>query len=73
MPIINKSMFEKLAVLTPSEALIQSFDKAVSALLNKIHQNAQENQTLSSLRDTLLPKLLSGEIELDVSEITDND
>ncbi|HIF9290296.1 TPA: restriction endonuclease subunit S [Photobacterium damselae] len=64
MPIINKSTFEKLAVLTPSEALIQSFDKAVSALLSKIHQNALENQTLSSLRDTLLPKLLSGEIEL---------
>jgi type I restriction enzyme S subunit len=68
MPIINKSTFEKLAVLTPSEALIQSFDKAVSALLNKIHQNALENQTLSSLRDTLLPKLLSGEMELRTSE-----
>ena len=66
MPIINKSTFEKLAVLTPSEALIQFFDKAVSALLNKIHQNALENQTLSALRDTLLPKLLSGEIELGV-------
>ncbi|HAS6900482.1 TPA: restriction endonuclease subunit S [Vibrio parahaemolyticus] len=73
MPIINKSTFEKLAVLTPSEALIQSFDKAVSALLNKIHQNALENQTLSSLRDTLLPKLLSGEIELDVAEAITND
>ena len=64
MPIINKSTFEKLSVLTPSEALIRSFDKAVSALLSKIHQNAVENQTLSELRDTLLPKLLSGEIDL---------
>ncbi|ORT52627.1 restriction modification system subunit S (plasmid) [Vibrio sp. qd031] len=65
MPIINKSTFEKLAVLTPSEELMHSFDRAVSSLLSKIHQNAIENQTLSSLRDTLLPKLLSGEIELD--------
>ncbi|EJS4016463.1 restriction endonuclease subunit S [Vibrio parahaemolyticus] len=65
MPIINKSTFEKLAVLTPSEELMRSFDRSVSSLLSKIHQNAVENQTLSSLRDTLLPKLLSGEIELD--------
>ncbi|TOF24569.1 hypothetical protein CGJ26_00820 [Vibrio parahaemolyticus] len=64
MPIINKSTFEKLAVLTPSEELMRSFDRSVSSLLSKIHQNAIENQTLSSLRDTLLPKLLSGEIEL---------
>ncbi|AVF96453.1 protein HsdA [Vibrio diabolicus] len=64
MPIINKSTFEKLAVLTPSEELMRSFDRSVSSLLSKIHQNAIENQTLSSLRETLLPKLLSGEIEL---------
>ncbi|TOH87053.1 hypothetical protein CGI72_22600 [Vibrio parahaemolyticus] len=64
MPIINKSTFEKLAVLTPSEELMRSFDRSVSSLLSKIHQNAVENKTLSSLRDTLLPKLLSGEIEL---------
>lgn len=68
MPIINKSTFEKLAVLTPSEELMRSFDRSVSSLLSKIHQNAVENQTLSSLRDSLLPKLLSGEIELEPQE-----
>ncbi len=65
MPIINKSTFEKLKVVTPSESLIKVFDKVMSPLLDKIYQNAIENQTLSTMRDTLLPKLLFGEIELE--------
>ncbi len=64
MPIINKSTFEKLLVLAPTDTLFKAFDETVSSLLNKIHKNAQENQTLTALRDTLLPKLLSGEIDL---------
>lgn len=64
MPIINKSTFEKLKVVTPAESLIKVFDEILSPLLDKIHQNATENQTLSTLRDTLLPKLLSGDDKL---------
>lgn len=38
-------------------------------LLNKIQQNQNENEILSQLRDTLLPKLMNGEIDLDKIEI----
>ncbi|WP_299661884.1 restriction endonuclease subunit S [uncultured Psychromonas sp.] len=65
MPIINKSTFEKLKIVSPTEYLLKVFDEAMSPLLDKIHQNSLENQTLSALRDTLLPKLLSGEIAVD--------
>ncbi|EHU9517591.1 restriction endonuclease subunit S [Vibrio vulnificus] len=70
MPIINKSTFEKLLVLAPTDTLFKAFDETVSSLLNKIHKNALENQTLTALRDTLLPKLLSGEIDL-TSEVVE--
>lgn len=43
------------------------FDEIISPLFKKILQNQKENLKLISLRDSLLPKLLSG--ELDVSNI----
>ena len=49
-----------------SERLIQ-FDNAVVPMMKMIYQNEEENKRLSLLRDTLLPKLMSG--ELDVSEL----
>ena len=65
MPIINKSTFEKLKVVAPAEIILKTFDEIMFPLLDKIYQNAFENQMLSTLRDTLLPKLLSGEIDLE--------
>jgi len=64
MPIINKSTFEKLSVLLPSEDLLSRFDSIVGSSINKILENKIESLRLSELRDTLLPKLLSGEIDL---------
>ena len=49
-----------------AERLIQ-FDNAVVPMMKMIYQNEEENRRLSSLRDTLIPKLMSG--ELDVSEL----
>ena len=43
------------------------FDKIVSPIFEKVLQNQKENLCLTSLRDNLLPKLMSG--ELDVSNI----
>lgn len=64
MPIINKSNFEKLKVLTPSVELIKNFESIVSPLINKILEGSNQNITLSEIRDTLLPKLLSGELSV---------
>lgn len=47
-----------------SEEVNKKFDDLVKPLYNNIFQNKIENQTLTQLRDTLLPKLISGEVRL---------
>lgn len=64
---LNKAQFSKIKVLVPSVASMKEFDVMVSPLFSLIHENQEENIRLSSLRDTLLPRLMSGEI--DVSNI----
>jgi type I restriction enzyme S subunit len=54
-------------VATANDAEIYTeFGEIVSPLFASIRKRAEENQTLSALRDTLLPKLISGEIEVPV-------
>lgn len=57
-----------IPVILPSEELLNRFNQMMSPLMEKISDNHKQNHTLSSLRDTLLPKLLSGEIELGQTE-----
>lgn len=64
---LNKSQFGKIQVIIPSLSAMTNFDKIISPIFEKILQNQRENINLESLRDTLLPKLMSG--ELDVSDI----
>lgn len=51
-------------VITPSSDINLTFHKACLPLFENINENAKENQTLTQLRDNLLPKLISGEIRL---------
>ncbi|HCG5527875.1 TPA: restriction endonuclease subunit S [Vibrio parahaemolyticus] len=62
-----------IPVVLPSSELLAKFNEVMSPLMEKISDNHKQNQTLSNLRDTLLPKLLSGEIELDVEKVNAND
>lgn len=48
----------------PSNDVLEKFNELVSDLRNRIELNIKENQTLTQLRDTLLPKLISGEVRL---------
>jgi len=45
-------------------ATIKAFSTVVKPWLTLIHHNAQESHALATLRDTLLPKLLSGEVRV---------
>lgn len=62
MPIINKSQFETIDIVLPPIELAKKFQKIVNDLNIQIEANLKENQTLTQLRDSLLPKLLRGEI-----------
>lgn len=59
--------FQKTEILVPSQEIVTLFTATVEPIFEKIWANQSENEKLSSLRDTLLPKLMSG--ELDVSNI----
>jgi type I restriction enzyme S subunit len=52
----------------PSKEVLAAFDRNVAPIFDKAFTNTLESRTLATLRDTLLPKLLSG--ELSVTETT---
>lgn len=64
---LSKAQFGKIDVIIPSIKHMSMFDNTVSPIFEYILINQQENKKLIKLRDTLLPKLMSGEI--DVSNI----
>ena len=64
---LNKAQFGLMEALVPSISDMNDFDTIVKPLFEQILANQYENQQLAALRDTLLPKLMNGEI--DVSEV----
>lgn len=62
---INKDSLNSLPITIPSLTDIVQFEHIVSSLDNIIRNNFLENTRLAELRDTLLPKLMSGEINVD--------
>ncbi|MGI3052889.1 restriction endonuclease subunit S [Vibrio alginolyticus] len=61
---ISKGLVESTEVLSVPESLLEAFNSQVENLFRLRICNLNENVELAKLRDTLLPKLLSGEIEL---------
>ncbi len=66
---INKKTFENIVIPYLPENLLKKFNDQVSCLFERIKENQIENKNLEQLRDTLLPKLMNGEIDLDNIEI----
>ena len=64
-PNISSNGIEQVKTVVPTFDLIHKYQEVVSPLYAKWISNFRENSHLSELRDTLLPKLLSGEINLD--------
>ena len=56
--------FRKTEILIPDNATMTNFTKVVTPIFNKIWANEDENKQLALIRDTLLPKLMSGEIDV---------
>ena len=63
-PNISGSQIEQTEIILPSINLIEEFGSIVNSLFEKILENYSFNQTLTQTRDTLLPKLMSGKLEL---------
>lgn len=60
---------ETESIMIPPKAKIEEFDMLSQSVFSQIYANGKQNDGLSKLRDTLLPKLMSGEIDVDNVEI----
>lgn len=63
-PLINQSILKSIEIIIPNERLIKEFAIKSSTLYKKRFENNNINQKLIQLRDTLLPKLISGEVRV---------
>ena len=61
---ISKGVFRTISIILPPENLLHEFDVQVDNIFKKIKSNQLQIQKLEQLRDTLLPKLMSGEVRV---------
>ena len=66
-PLITQGDMNKVSVLIPDQETLNEYETLVGQLMKQYQANILENNKLSEMRDTLLPRLMSG--ELDVSGI----
>ena len=66
-PLITQGDINKVAITVPDQVILEEFETLAGQLMAQYSANLLENSKLSELRDSLLPKLMSG--ELDVSNI----
>lgn len=66
-PKFNKTDFKNLPIFLPPDDLLEQFHQIVKPMFELIDENNMENQALTRTRDTILPRLMSD--ELDVSDV----
>ena len=64
VPGLNRGNVYRLTVPFPDLAVLDAFDDIVGVIRGRIFGNIQQAQTLATLRDTLLPRLISGQLRL---------
>jgi type I restriction enzyme, S subunit len=62
---ITQETFSGVHLSYPNAEVIAAFDSAVEPLMLRIRENLAQAQTLATLRDTLLPRLISGQLRVD--------
>jgi type I restriction enzyme S subunit len=68
---LNIALVSSQKVICPSAEVNQAFENLAAPLLGRIRENCKQVQTLADLRDTLLPRLISGQLGVvDVEEIS---
>ncbi len=63
-PAVKQSDFEAAVILVPARPVLDLFEQAVGPMLRLIHALDAKNANLRAQRDLLLPKLISGEIDV---------
>jgi type I restriction enzyme S subunit len=63
-PSLSAPDIKQFQVLNPTEAVIIAYENTTKPILHRIQENHRQAQTLATLRDTLLPRLISGQLRL---------
>ena len=66
---IGKQDFDAFRIVMPPIEILNAFDDITAPMYNRIVNNIMENHRLSALRDSLLPRLMSGEIDVSQVEV----
>lgn len=64
-PKINQANLKSIPAIIPTINVMNNFNNIINPLFSLFRKNIEENTRLAELRDTLLPKLMSGEINVD--------
>jgi type I restriction enzyme S subunit len=65
---INKASFRKIKIVVPPKSIHDKFQQLSSILFKHLVDNEKESLNLIKLRDTLLPKLITGKLEISQTE-----
>ena len=64
VPSMTTEILNSMPVVIPQNSIVNEFDNVISSYFRKIENNDNESRRLAELRDTLLPKLMSGELKV---------
>ena len=62
---INTNHINNLKIVVPSAEIMSEYSKVVDPMFKRMEKNILENRNLEIMRDTLFPKLMNGEIDLE--------
>ena len=68
---VNSKIIKSMLWVMPNDNVLRDFHNIVAPIFTQIKNNIRENETLATLRDTLLPKLMNGEINCKTYECID--
>lgn len=68
-PLITQTDLKNIEIIIPGNDILENFEVKIDSLMKLQNNLLAENEQLSALRDTLLPKLMSGEIDVDKVEV----
>lgn len=68
-PLITQTDLKNVKIIIPTDQILNNFEKITLDIMNVWHENKDQNNTLIKIRDTLLPKLMSGEIRVPLQEV----
>jgi type I restriction enzyme S subunit len=68
-PLITQTDLKNIRIIIPTESVLNNFENLLIEIMGFWYENKNQNNTLIQIRDSLLPKLMSGEIRVPIEEV----